>query len=118
MTATPELRIRLRKLVSEVIPSGGTEADTRFMDAELDAVLGEVTNIWAAAAELWQMKAALLIDERGTVDSQSMGPQSVQYINLSTYIDNALKMVDRYKALSKSNSPGAIMLNVELPEVL
>jgi len=60
MTPTAELRTKLRKYLNEKIPVGGTDADTRFLDSELDEMLTEVANIYQAAARGWVIKASLL----------------------------------------------------------
>lgn len=50
---------KLRVLLGEKIPEGGSDADTYFTDAEIGNILGDAGgNLRRAAYEGWQMKAA------------------------------------------------------------
>jgi hypothetical protein len=117
MTPSAELRTRLRKLLSEKIPEGRTEADTRFLDSELDDLLKEASNIYGAASKGWAMKAALLQDELGQIEQYSVGQETYKKINLSTAIDSALKLAKQYSDMARSGGSGMIF-KVKPPEVL
>jgi len=117
MEPTAELKTKLRKLISEVIPEGKTEADTRFMDSELDDLLKESINIYDAASKGWTLKAALLQDEIGQTEQYSIGDESYKKINLQTAISSALTMAKTYADLARKGGSG-IILNIAPPEVL
>lgn len=95
---TAELRDRLRRLIDEVIPPGGTEADTRFTDAELDEILEEVQYIEEAAAEAWERKAARAMSERGGLEESQAGDERFRFVSLTDYRDHCLAMAERYRA--------------------
>ena len=114
MIPTAELRTRLRKLLNEKIPANGTEADTNFLDSELDQLLTEATSIYGAAAAGWAEKAALL---QGQIESYSVGQEKYDLTSLKDQLDHALKMAEQYKNMSKGNGTG-IILKVSPPEVL
>jgi len=98
MTPTAELRDRLRRLIDEVIPPGGTEADTRFTDAELDEILEEVQYIEEAAAEAWERKAARAMSERGGLEESRAGDEVHRFVSLKDYRDHCLAMAERFRA--------------------
>lgn len=53
----------LRGMIGERVPPGGTEVDTNFIDAELEAILSHSQNrLYLAAALCWAMKAAFYAD--------------------------------------------------------
>lgn len=117
MTPNDELRLELRELLDEVIPEGGTESDTRFTDAQLDRLLSRANNIYAAAAEGWTRKAAMLQRELGQVESYSVGQERYDMRKLKDALDYALKMAETYSRMAAS-SMGSMILKIEPPEVL
>ncbi|MFY9495934.1 MAG: hypothetical protein WAP29_02305, partial [Halanaerobiales bacterium] len=82
MTPTAELREELRELLDEVIPAGGADSDTRFTDAQLDRILAKTRNIYAAAAEGWTRKAAMVQREIGQIKSYSVGQEKYDMADL------------------------------------
>lgn len=114
MTPTPELRTRLRKLLNETIPSGGTESDTRFLESELDELLTEATTVYSATAVGWTMKAGLL---QGQIESYSTGQEKYDMTSLKDQLSHALAMAQQYSNMSRS-SGGSIILSFEPPGVL
>jgi len=117
MTPTEELRLELRELLDEVIPEGGMESDTRFTDAQLDKLLTKANNIYAAAAEGWTRKAAMLQRELGQVESYSIGQEQYDMRKLKDMLDYALKMAETYSRMAAS-SMGSTILRFTPPEVL
>ena len=117
MTPTPELRTKLRKYLNETIPAGGTDADTRFLDTELDDMLAEAENINQAAAKGWVIKAGLL---QGDIESYSVGQEKYDLTSLKDQLSHALAMAAQYTALagesSKTNT--GVILKLTRPEVL
>ncbi|ADQ06504.1 conserved hypothetical protein [Caldicellulosiruptor hydrothermalis 108] len=117
MTPTPELIQELRELLDEVIPQGGTESDTRFSNEQLERLIYRANNIYAAAAEGWTRKAAMLQRELGQIESYSVGQERYDMRKLQDALNYALKMAEVYSNMSKS-SMGSIVLRIQPPEVL
>lgn len=70
MALTPDQK--LRSLLGEDIPEGGTEADTMFSDAEIGDLLAEnPVNLERAAYEGWRVKAARLASLVDTTEGNS-----------------------------------------------
>ena len=117
MTPAAELREELRELLDEVIPEGGTEGDTRFTDEQLDRLLKRSNNIYAAAAEGWTRKAAMLQRELGQVQSYTVGQERYDLAKASELLEYALKMAETYSRLAASGI-GSVILKFKPPEVL
>ena len=117
MTPTTELRAKLRKLLDERIPNGGSDADTRFSDAEVDELLSEATNIYSAAAIGWTRKAAMFQREAGQIQSYSVGQERYETSNPKDLMEYALKMAEIYRRMAAS-SIGSVILKFKPPEVL
>ncbi len=117
MTPAAELREELRELLDEVIPEGGTESDTRFTDAQLDRILAKTRNIYAAAAEGWTRKAAMVQREIGQIKSYSVGQEKYDMADLPSLLEYALKMAETYSRMAAS-SMGSMILKFKPPEVL
>lgn len=113
------MRDRLRKMLNEVVPTGGTEADTNFTDAELDNLLNDAAeNIYLATSFGWTLKAGLLKDR---VEKYKVGQESYDKTTLKDMADHALKMARQYADMSRPGGGkpgGARMLKVKPPEVL
>jgi len=119
MNPTPELITKLRKLLSEVIPEGKTDADTRFTDDELNDLILENDNIYASASLGWTIKAGLFQAEMDGVERYSFGQESEVFVSLKDNLDYALKMAAKYEALgSAQNSTSSLAFTVKMPEVL
>lgn len=115
MTPTGELRARLRKLLNEVVPEGGTESDTQFLDVDLDELLINAHGIYAAAATGWSMKAGML---EGRIESYSVGQEKYEMTSLKDQLAHALVMAEKYTAMAKAASGGSVMLRLAKPGVL
>ena len=117
MTPTPELKAKLRKLLDERIPEGGSDADTRFSDADIDELLSEAANIYGAAAAGWTLKAAMFQREAGQIQSYSVGQERYEMSNPKDLMEYALKMAETYSRMAAS-SIGSVILKFKPPEVL
>lgn len=117
MIPTPELRAKLRKLLDERIPEGGSDTDTRFSDTDLDELLVEATNIYEAAATGWTMKAAMFQRELGQIESYSVGQERYDMRKLQDMVDYALKMAETYSRMVTSRM-GSVILKFKPPEVI
>jgi len=117
MTPTTELRAKLRKLLDERIPEGGSDADTRFSDADIDELLTDATNIYGAAAAGWTLKAGMLQRELGQIESYAVGQERYDLAKASELLEYALKMAETYSRMAAS-SMGSMILCITPPEVL
>ncbi|MBY9081001.1 hypothetical protein KIH86_07595 [Paenibacillus sp. HN-1] len=119
MEASSELRVRLRKMLNERIPAGGTEAETNFLDAELNQILAESITINAAAASGWREKAGLL---QGDIESYSIGNEKYDLTSLKDRLNHALAMAKQYEDAAAADkelaSPGSLILGVCPPPVI
>lgn len=118
MIPTPELRKELRELLDDEIPSGGTEANTDFTDAQIDRLIESATNLHAAAAEGWRRKAGKIQKKIGLIASYQDGTERYDYVNLTTALNAAMSMVKMYDELAARPFLGSYMLGVKPPEVL
>ncbi len=117
MTPTPELRARLRKLLDEQIPAGGTEADTRFGDSDLDEILTEAASIFGAAAVGWTMKAGMCQREMDSLEGYTLGDRDEKLTSLKDRQAYAFAMASQYTAMAQSTL-GSVILQVQPPEVI
>jgi len=107
----------LRKLLDEQIPAGGSDADTRFSDADIDELLSEAANIYGAAAAGWTLKASMFQREAGQIQSYSVGQERYEMANPKDLMEYALKMAETYSRMAAS-SIGSVILKFKPPEVL
>ncbi|RDY70317.1 hypothetical protein DXT76_13690 [Halobacillus trueperi] len=114
MTPTEELRKKLRKLLNEKVPSGGSEADTNFSDGELDDLLKDSPNVYTAASKGWTEKTALL---QGDIEKYSAGDEQYTLTSLKDKMTHAMSMANHYRDMGKESS-GGVMFRVRPPEVL
>ena len=117
MTPTTELRAKLRKLLDERIPEDGSDADTRFTDADVDELLIDATNIYEAAAAGWTIKAGMFQRELGQIESYSVGQERYDMRKLQDMVNYALKMAETYSRMAASRM-GSVILKFKPPEVL
>lgn len=97
---------KLRSLLGETIPDGGSDADTLFTDAEIDQFLADApvtpegdVNVERAAYEGWRVKAARL---SSLVDTTEGNAQR----KFSQLLDNAMEMVKHYSRSSGGPTEG------------
>lgn len=118
MEPTIALRSRLRKLLNEVIPNGGTEADTNFLDSEIDLLLEEADTLYGAASLGWMEKAGLL---QGDIEGYSSGTEKYDLTSLKDRLSHALAMAKQYsdmEAAAAGKDSSGFMIRVCPPEVL
>ncbi len=117
MTPTTELRAKLRKLLDERIPEGGSDADTRFSDADMDELLTDAANIYEAAAAGWTLKAGMSQRELGQIESYAVGQERYDMRKLQDMVNYALKMAETYSRMAASHM-GSVILKFKPPEVI
>lgn len=115
MNPTPELRIRLRKLLNATIKQGQTEADTDFLDADIDDLLKEAVSLYGAASAGWMMKVGMM---QGDIESYTSGQESYKLTKLSDMIAHAEGMAKHYRELDAKPAGQGMFLAVTRPEVL
>ncbi len=117
MIPSEGLRTRLRKLLDERIPEGGTVADTRFSDEDLDELLAEARCIYSAATAGWTLKAGMYQREMEDLEAYSLGDRSEKLTALKDRQEYALSMASQYAAMAR-NTAGSMFLRLEGPEVI
>ena len=117
MTPTDQLRRRIRRMINETIPTGGTDADTNFSELDIDDLLSENDDLNTTAASGWMQKAALL-DEK--IQQYTIGQESYTMTSLKDMADHCLKMADMYTNLAEKSgaSVSSLALNVVRPGVV
>ena len=116
MKATDELRDELRELLDEVIPTGGTESDSRFTNEQADKLLIRARDINEAAAAGWKLKAAWAMSERGGLEETSAGDEKHKFVKLAEYRDHCLAMAKMYA--EQVPGKGSRLLALDVPDVL
>lgn len=116
MVPTDELRTELRELLDEVIPAGGTESNTRFTNAQIDALLTTAFDINEAAANGWRRKALKAMSERGGLQESQAGNEKLKFIDIETYRDHCLKMAEMFRNMTPRR--GSKLMTFDAPDVL
>lgn len=110
MTPSQELRDQLRELIDERIPPGGTDADTRFSDPELDRILEASATLNQAAAEAWRRKAARAYSERGGLLRAGAGDERFEFVSPKEFRDHCLQMADYF---ASRDAPGTTLMALD-----
>lgn len=119
MEPTDDLRTRLRAWLRERIPAGGTDADTRFTNAEIDDLLSASDSLEQAAWMGWMEKAAMIHEEGGGVVERSVGSERLKLVDPSKKAAFALQMADYYYGLiPEPVGAGSKLMELEPPDVL
>jgi len=118
MISTQELREELRELLDEEIPTGGTESDTEFTNAQINRVLESASSFHSAVAEGWRRKAGKIQKKLGLYSSYQSGTEKYEYVNLTTAMSAALNMVKMYDDMAARPFQGSYMLGITPPDVL
>lgn len=96
--ATPDEK--LRALLGERIPSGGSDADTFFSNTEISNLLEDTGGlVRRAAAEGWNMKAAYYADLVSVTEGNASRAAS-------DMLDHALKMVKQFSGAGDDLTAG------------
>lgn len=117
MEPTRALRDRLRKMINDMIPQGGTDSDATFSDDELDGFIRESSNIYYVASELWVLKAGMLQDD---IESYSAGNEKYDMTSLKDRLSHYLLMAERYKEKAEQDDGGqsSVILKFNTPDVM
>lgn len=118
MTPTAELRTRLRKLLDERIPDGGSSDDTRFSDEDLDELLEDASTMYGAASVGWTMKAGMYQREMADIEETGAGEERYRLTPLKARMEYAINMSALYAQKDKGITGGSRIMKVTAPEVL
>src|SRR6186713_1260100 len=97
--ATAEEIVKLRSLLGEDVPEGGTEDDTLFADEELASYVDDTPSMERAAYEGWRVKAARLANLVDYTEGNSAR-------KLSQALSNAEKMVKIFQRSAIGSTEG------------
>jgi hypothetical protein len=116
MVPTTDLEDQLRILIDEVIPVGGTDADTRFTTAEIDSLLSLAGSIYEAAALAWVSKAAKVAGAAAAgIVAVSVGAERYQFATAKDFGDFAFRMAEYYRGLVPGF--GTVIFGIDWPVV-
>ncbi|MEL3905568.1 MAG: hypothetical protein P1P65_00860 [Treponema sp.] len=97
MIITEEGIKRIRELLNEEIPEGGSDADTLFSDLSLGITLQGSESENHALYLLWTQKAGRIQKTAGDIKSIHAGGESVEHYTASDYVNLCLKTADGYR---------------------
>lgn len=97
MIITEELIQRIRTLLNETIPDGGSEADTHFSTIDLTITLQTAESENHALYLLWTQKAGIIQKDGGDIKSISAGGESIEKYTAADYVCLCLKTAQGYK---------------------
>lgn len=97
MIITEALIQRIRTLLNEAIPDGGSEEDTHFSTLDLTITLQMSESENHALYLLWMQKAGIIQKDGGDIKSISAGGESVEKYTAADYVGLCLKTAQGYK---------------------
>ena len=97
MIITEELIQRIRMLLNEVIPEGGSEKDTHFSTLDLTITLQVSESENHALYLLWTQKAGIIQRDARDIKSISAGGESIEKYTAADYVNLCLKTAQGYK---------------------
>lgn len=99
MATLQEMTIEVRENLGEVIPSGGTDADTMFTDAQIATWINNTANLDAATLRGWKVKLANYANLVNVTDGAASR-------EMSDLFDHAQEMVKYYGKLAVGPTSG------------
>ena len=118
MTPTDDLRLTLRMNLNEVIPPGGTDADTMFSDAEIDNLLTQSDTIEEASWRGWVIKGMrLAMATAGGLTQAQMGSEQFKWTAPTDLFDLCKQMAQYWwdqipAGMAPSVGAGALILSI------
>jgi len=97
MIITEALIQRIRTLLNETIPDGGSEADTHFSTLDVTITLQRAESENHALYLLWTQKAGIIQRDAGEIKSMSAGGESIEKYTAADYVALCLKTAQGYK---------------------
>jgi hypothetical protein len=115
MVPTVEDRTRLRALLDERVPAGGTDLDTNFPDPEVDAILIGADTMEEAAAEGWLRKAAKAFSMSAGLSQVTVGAERFTFYDPKDFAEFARKMSDQF--IAESGTASTRVYAIRYPKV-
>ena len=97
MIITEALIQRIRTLLNEAIPDGGSEEDTHFSSLDLTITLQAAESENHALYLLWTQKAGIIQRDAGDIKNISAGGESIEKYTAADYVGLCLKTAQGYK---------------------
>lgn len=114
MIITEALIKRIRGLLNEAVPEGGTDKDTHFSDMDLSITIQNAESENHALYLLWTQKAGLIQADAGDIKSIRAGGESVEKYTAADYAALCLKTAQGFKevweAEKKEKSSASFLL--------
>lgn len=97
MIITEALIQRIRTLLNETIPDGGSEADTHFSTLDVTITLQRAESENHALYLLWTQKAGIIQKDAGEIKSIRAGGEDIEKYTAADYVALCLKTAQGYK---------------------
>ena len=97
MIITEALIQRIRTLLNETIPDGGSEKDTHFSTLDVTITLQRAESDNHELYLLWTQKAGIIQKDAGEIKSMSAGGESIEKYTAADYVALCLKTAQGYK---------------------
>ena len=97
MIITEALIQRIRMLLNEVIPEGGSEIDTHFSTLDVTITLQRAESENHALYLLWTQKAGIIQKDGGDIKSIRAGGEDIEKHTAADYVALCLKTAQGYK---------------------
>ena len=99
MQPTDELRTRLRAWISERIAPDGSDADTNFLDSDLDELIERCRSLEETAWRAWMQKAGWVLEGKTLVLEKSIGSERLKLASPLDLSKQFREMADYYYSL-------------------
>ena len=114
MTITEDGIKRIRELLNEVVPDGGSDTDTLFSDLSLTITVQAAESENHALYLLWTQKAGRIQVKAGDIKSIHAGGESIERYTAADYVNLCLKTADGYRKAwedeKKTEKSGSFLL--------
>lgn len=114
MIVTEECIKRIRELLNEGVPEGGTDADTLFSDLNLTITVQSAESENHALYLLWTQKAGRIQVKAGDIKSIHAGGENIERYTAADYVNLCLKTADGYRKAwedeKKTEKSGSFLL--------
>ncbi|SDO86427.1 hypothetical protein [Selenomonas ruminantium] len=120
MIITDEAVRKVRRYLNEVIPADGQASDTGFSEQDIADLLTDSSNIYAAAAQGWRLKAATASQQPGELKKYTIGQETYERTTGSDYAAYCLDMAKMYDdmAAKADNTASSRVLSLRRPRVI
>lgn len=91
---------KVRRFLNETIPTGGEASDTGFSEQDISDLLEDASDIYAAAAQGWRLKAATAAQGAGELTKYTIGQETYERSSGSDYASYCLEMAKMYDEMA------------------